>query len=245
MAERGEAEGNAAAIARTVALGAMQQLAAHHLARSLRESVPVTIMGEADVEALAELRESLNAARPQGSRRITWNHLIVKAVAQALVAHPGLNATLVGREVRHYADVNIGVALALPDGNLIVPVIRNADRKSLAEVGAEAEDLGERARAGKLGLKDVQGGTFTVSNGGMIASVRWTTPVINGAQAAILGLGAIRQAAVVRDGALAVRRVLPTSLTFDHRFVNGIPASRFIETLHDLLAAPDQIDLGQ
>lgn len=245
MAEQGERGGNAAAVARTAPLGAMQHMAAQHLARGLRESVPVTIMGEADVEALAALRESLNAGRPEGSLRITWNHLLVKAVAQALRTHPGLNAALLGREVRTYADVNIGVALALPDGNLIVPVIRNADRKSLAEVAAEAGALERRAHAGKLELKDVQGGTFTVSNGGMIASVRWTTPIINGAQAAILGLGAIRQAAVVREGALAVRRVLPTSLTFDHRFVNGIPAAQFVETLHGLLAEPQGIHLGQ
>lgn len=244
MQGEGQGTGTSAAMARTVPLGPMQQMTAQHLARSLREGVPVTIMGEADVEALAARRESLNLDLPAGSPRVTWTHLIVKAVAQALRAHPALNATLVEREVRYYADVNIGVALALPDGNLLVPVIRHADRKSLAMVAAEAAELERRAYGGKLGLADVQGGTFTVSNGGMIASVRWTTPIVNGAQAAILGLGAVRQAVVVHDGAVAVRRVLPTSLTFDHRFVNGVPASQFVETLHGLLAEPDRIDLG-
>jgi pyruvate dehydrogenase E2 component (dihydrolipoamide acetyltransferase) len=219
----------------------MQRQAAAHLARSLRESVPVTIHGEADAEALVALRARLNSDPARAGRpRITFTHLIVKAVAQALRAHEGLNATLAGNEVRYYADINIGVALALRDGNLVVPVVRNVDCKPLADIAAELQTLEERAATGRLALEDVQGATFTVSNGGMVPSARWTTPIIPLGQAAILGVGALHAAAVVRDGDIVARQVLPTSLTFDHRFVNGVPAARFLDDLHKLIAEDRQ-----
>lgn len=233
------------AIARTAPLAPMQRMAAEHLARSLRESVPVSLHGEVDAEALVALRTRLNADPARAGRpRISYTHLIVKAVAQTLRAHEGLNAALAGREVRYYADVNIGVALALADGNLVVPVIRNVDCKSMSEIAAAAQALEERATAGKLQLGDVQGATFTVTNGGMVPSVRWTTPIIPLGQAAILGIGALYEAAVAREGEVLARRVLPTSLTFDHRFVNGLPAARFLEDLHKLIAEARRIELG-
>lgn len=233
------------AVARTAPLAAMQRMAAEHLARSARESVPVTLHGSADAEALMALRTRLNAEPARAGRaRIAFTHLIVKAVAQALRAHEGLNATLEGREVRYYADINIGIALALADGNLVVPVIRNVDCKSVDEIAAAAQVLGERAAAGKLALADVQGATFTVSNGGQVPSVRWTTPIIPLGQAAILGIGALHEAAVARQGEVVARHVLPTSLTFDHRFVNGMPAARFLDDLHNLLAEARRIELG-
>lgn len=233
------------AIARTAPLAPMQRMAAEHLARSLRESVPVSLHGEADAEALVALRSGLNADPARAGRpRISFTHLIVKAVAQTLRAHSGLNASLAGHEVRYYADINIGLALALPDGNLVVPVIRNVDCKSVREIAAEAQALEERAVAGKLALADVHGATFTVSNGGMVPSARWTTPIIPLGQAAILGVGALHEAAVARNGEIVARRVLPTSLTFDHRFVNGLPAARFVDDLHGLIAEARRIELG-
>lgn len=233
------------AIARTAPLAAMQRMTAEHLARSLRESVPVSLHGEADAEALVALRARLNADPARAARpRITYTHLIVKAVAQTLRAHQGLNASLDGRQVRYYADINVGLALALADGNLLVPVIRNVDCLSVDELAAAVQALEERAAAGRLQLADVQGATFTVSNGGMVPSARWTTPIIPLGQAGILGIGALHEAAVARDGKAVVRRVLPTSLTFDHRFVNGVPASLFVEDLHNLLADARRIELG-
>jgi len=126
----------------------------------------------------------------------------------------------------------------------VVPVIRDADHSSVDAVAAALERLEERAATGKLQLPDVQGATFTVSNGGMVPSARWTTPIIPLGQAAILGLGALHEAAVARDGKLTARRVLPTSLTFDHRFVNGIPAALFVEDLHRLIGDAQRIELG-
>lgn len=226
---------------RTVKLAPMQRFAAEHLQRSQREAVAVTLHGVADAEALLALRDAC-AARAAPAR-VTLTHLVVKAVSQALRAHPGLNATLTGDEVQLHPGVHIGLALALPDGSLIVPVLRDADRLSIGELAATAHDLGERARCGRLRLPDVQGATFTVSNGGAQASVRWTTPIIPLGQAAILGLGAMHAQPVVHGGAVVVRRVLPTSLSFDHRFVNGVPAARFLDELHQLFAEPGLIRL--
>jgi len=220
----------------------MQRLAAEHLARSLRESVPVTLHGVVEVDALLALRERLAAARAQGPR-LTLTHLIVKALAQALRAHPGLNATLQGERLLLHERVHIGIAQALPDGALVVPVVRDVDRLSIAALAAAAQELAARAQTGKLRLPDVQGATFTVSNGGALASVRWTTPIIPLGQAAILALGAIHEAAVAHGGAVVVRRVLPTSLSFDHRFVNGVPAARFVDEIHQLIAEPGHIRL--
>jgi len=232
-------------IARRVPLAPMQRMAAEHLAHSLRESVPVSIHGAADAEALVALRARLNAdASRAGRPRVTLTHLLVKAVAQALRAHEHLNATLEGKALCVYADVNIGVALALANGGLVVPVIRGADRLTLDEVAAMAAQQEARAAAGKLQLADVQGATFTISNGGMVPSVLWTTPIVPRGQAAILGIGAMHEAAVVREGAVVARRLLPTSLTFDHRLVNGVPAARFLEEVHRLVAEAERIELG-
>ena len=228
---------------RTVALPPMQRIAAEHLARSLRESVPVTIHGVADAGALQALRARLAAERPAGPR-ITLTHLVVKALAQALRSHAGLNATLQGREVLLHGAVHVGIAQALPDGHLVVPVVRDADRLGIEELAATAGELAARAAAGKLRLADVQGATFTLSNGGAVPSVRWTTPIIPLGQAAILGLGALHEAPAVRDGAVVARRLLPTSLSFDHRFVNGVPAARFLDEVHQLIAEPQRIRLG-
>jgi len=236
---------DATMIARRVPLAPMQRMAAEHLARSLRESVPVSIHGEADAEALLALRARLNDDPARAGRpRVGLTHLLVKAVAQALRAHEGLNARLDGTELCIYADVNIGVALALADGGLVVPVIHGADRLPIDAVAALAAERDARAAAGKLRLADVQGATFTISNGGMVPSVRWTTPIIPHGQAAILGIGAVHEAAVVRAGAVVARRVLPTSLTFDHRLVNGVPAARFLDAVHGLVAEPGRIELG-
>lgn len=225
---------------RSVALPPMQRIAAQHLARSLRESVPVTLHGQADAEALLALRARL-AAPGQGEPRIGLTHLIVRAAALALRRHEGLNASLAGNELRLHADIHVGIAQALADGQLIVPVLRHADRGTLAELAAQARALGARAAAGKLDLHDVQGATFTVSNGGVVPSVRWTTPIIPLGQAAILGVGALHQAVVAHAGAAVVRWVLPTSLSFDHRFVNGVPAARFLDDLHRLIEAPQPL----
>ena len=149
------------------------------------------------------------------------DHVTLKALAQALQQHRFLNATLAANEIQLLEEINIGVAVALSDGNLVVPVIRAADQKSITDIAAEARLLADQARNGKLRLSDVRGATFTLTNVGMIADSRWQTPLVPTSQCAILATGAIREAPVVRNGAIVVGRVMSASLTFDHRIVSG------------------------
>jgi len=232
------------AMTRIAPLGPMQRMAAQHLADSHRETAPVTLFGDVDASSLLALRRNLNQDRPEGSaNRVSITHLLIKVVAQALRAHPALNVGFIDGQLHEWQDFNIGVALAMPKGELIVPVIRHADGKSLDAIIADLSALETRARAGKLALADVKGGTFTLSNAGMVKSARWTTPIIHRPQCAILGAGAIREAAVIKDGRVEPGIVLPLSLTFDHRLVNGLPASLFLDSVYDLIADASRIAL--
>lgn len=181
---------------------------------------------------------ALKAARGEaGQPRASLTALVVRAAALALRAHPGLNA-LVGEQGVELADsVHIAIAVSLPDG-LLTPVIRDADRKPAAALAAEIAELATAAREGRLSPGALQGGTFTVSSLGA-AGVDWFTPVLNPPQAAILGVGRAREAAVVRDGALVAATMLTLTLVFDHRAVDGEPAARFLAELGRLLAAAE------
>jgi len=244
--EAGEARrpADSAPRARVSRLGAMQRMAAERLSRSHLETAPVTLFGEAECDAFVALREKLNAGRAE-SERYSFTHLLVKLLAQALREHPQMNCALIDGALHCYEQVNLGVALALPDGNLVVPVVKDAARKPLDGVARELRELEARAAAGKLTLADVSGGTFTLTNAGMVPGARWTTPIVVVPQCAILGIGAMRRAPVVRGERIEAAWLMPTSLTFDHRAVNGVPASRFVETVHGLLGAPERVDLGE
>ena len=222
-------------------------MAAEHLAKSHAQVAAVTSLGEVDVTEFVALRERL-AAEPNrtGGVRLTYTPLLVKTLAQALTGHPLLNATLAedAPEIRVYAEVNVGLAVALPDGNLIVPIVHQADRKTLAEVANRVAEVSQRARRGALSPQDVRRGTFTLSNVGMVRGVGWSTPIVHIPQAAILGAGRIESKPVVRDGTIVIRSILPISLTWDHRIVNGVPVGQFLETVTDLLEHPEKLDLG-
>ena len=229
--------------ARVSRLGAMQRIAAARLSRSHLDTAPVTLLGEAECDALVSLRIRLNAGRAAGDR-YSYTHLLVKLLAQALRGHPEMNCALIEGELHEYEAINLGVALSLADGNLLVPVVKEADRKTLSEVARELRDLEARGAAGRLAVADVSGGTFTLTNAGMVPGARWTTPIVFVPQCAILGTGAVRRAPVVRNERIEPAWVMPTSLTFDHRAVNGVPASRFVDTVHGLLGAPGGVDFG-
>ena len=230
-----------------IPLKGMRRMAAEHLAKSHAQVAAVTSLGEVDVTEFVALRERL-AAEPNrtGGVRLTYTPLLVKTLAQALTGHPLLNATLAEDvpEIRVYAEVNVGVAVALPDGNLIVPIVHQADRKTLAEVANRVAEVSQRARRGALCPQDVRRGTFTLSNVGMVRGVGWSTPIVHIPQAAILGAGRIELKPVVREGTIVIRSILPISLTWDHRIVNGVPVGQFLETLTDLLEHPEKLDLG-
>jgi len=232
-------------IGEVIPLTAMRKMIAEHMIKSHLTSARVTVLEEMDVTEFVALRnELIKDPEKTSGIKISYTHLFIKAIAQSLRKHMMLNATLVDNEIQVLEDINIGMAVSLPDGNLIVPVIHHSDRKNIVEIAQRAIDLQERAKIGKLVLDDVQKGTFTLTNVGMLPESRWTTPIINQPQCAILGTGAIRQAPVVRDGQIVIRWVVSMSLTFDHRIVNGLPASLFLQTISQLLENSSTIELG-
>lgn len=230
---------------RMTRLGSMQRTAAARLSKSHLETAPITLLGEVEVDALVALRRTWND--DIGLNRgvhCSLTALIAKAAAQALRQHPALNATFVDGVVHQSEGVHMGIALSMPDDALIVPVVRDLDRLTLPEAARALSDLAERARSGRLTLDDVRGATFTLTNPGGVLSARWSTPIIPLPQCAILGIGALTRRPVVRGDQVVPGWVLPTSLTVDHRVVNGVPAQRFVDSLHALLAAPTGIELG-
>ena len=217
-------------------LSPMRRTIAARLAGSLREMAQLTVMAEVDMSQARTLREELHRDGAAEGSRITYTDMVVKLCALALKAHPVLNSTLRGEELHLLGQYHIGVAVEIEDG-LIVPVIRDADRKSLRDISREIAELSERARARRLGPEDLQGGTFTVSNAGMLG-VDAVTPIVNPPEVAILGVGRIADRALAVGGRVEVRPAATLCLTFDHRVVDGAPASRFLADMRRLLEEP-------
>ncbi|MCK6555128.1 2-oxo acid dehydrogenase subunit E2 [Candidatus Binatia bacterium] len=209
-------------------LRGMRKTIADRMLSSLQTTAQLTITTEADVGALVARRQRLQAEHP-----LTYTDLLTEAVARALREHPRLNATTDGERVSVHDVVHLGVAIALDDG-LVVGVIRAADRQPLHALAAAARGLAERARAGTLGLDDVTGGTFTITNLGAYG-VDAFTPILHTPQVAILGVGRIVEKPVVRDGQIVIRPTMVLSLTFDHRIIDGAPAARFLQRVVELL----------
>ena len=182
--------------------------------------------------AAGRLWESYRALK-EGHYAISMNDVIIKACASALKRHPEINASFAGDHVKQYSRVHIGVAVALEDG-LITPVIRDADSKSLIDIGAEARDMAERARSRRLQPHEYTGATFSISNLGMMGIEEFSA-IINPPEAAILAVGAIREVPVVEDGQVKVGRRMKMTLSVDHRVADGAQGARFLATLKGML----------
>lgn len=209
------------------------------MVKSLFTAPHVVSMDEADVTELVSLREKEKKAAEEKGIKLTYLAFIVKAATVALKQHPYLNASLDSQKneivlKRYY---NIGVAVDTPEG-LMVPVIKNADQKSIMELAKETERLAEEARTRKIKLSDLKGNTFTITNIGSIGGL-FSTPIINPPDVAILGVHRIRDMAVVIDGEIKIRKILPLVLSFDHRVLDGAQAARFMNTLMEHLKDPD------
>jgi pyruvate dehydrogenase E2 component (dihydrolipoamide acetyltransferase) len=227
----------AAVAARTVALTGMRRVIADRMLQSQNTNATVTLTLEVDMSEATTLRQQLIGEweKSQGVR-VTYGDLIVKAVTKALLEHPRLNATIRGDQIVEQSEVHMGVAVALDDG-LVVPVIRNVERKSLLDISRETRDLAERARANRVGVAEISGGTFTITNLGTYG-IDSFTPIINPPECAILGVGKITQKPVARDGQVVIRPMMWLSLTFDHRVVDGAPAAQFLKRVQDVLEKP-------
>jgi pyruvate dehydrogenase E2 component (dihydrolipoamide acetyltransferase) len=217
-----------------IALTGMRAAIARRMHQSLQTSAQVTLITEVDVSALVQLREELKQ-----QFALTYTDLVVKAVAHALKEHPRLNAWIEGEQIRLVQAIHIGVAVALDEG-LIVPVVRDADRRSLREIAQETQRLALRAREGTLTREEVMGSTFSVSNLGMYG-IDAFTPIINPPEIAILGVGRINEKLVRVPRGAEWRHVITLSLTFDHRAVDGAPAAAFLQTVGKHLENPVEL----
>jgi pyruvate dehydrogenase E2 component (dihydrolipoamide acetyltransferase) len=220
-----------------VPLTGIQRTAAERLSASWRETPLVTEGIEVDFTACLVARAE-KAAAWQEAHDIepSINDIVLKATAEALKSHMRLNAAYADGAIEQFQEINLGVAVDSEQG-LIVPVLHGADRLKIGEIARATRDLGSKAREGKLGLADLEGGTFTVTNLGGLG-VDWFTPVLNPPQCAILGVGRVRRAPVVVDDDVVVRDVATLVLSFDHRVVDGASCARFLAYLKALIEIP-------
>ena len=190
----------------------------------------------ADMTAAIRLRERLVERMAEGDAKPTYSDVLAKVCAVALMRHRAVNALFAGDEIQLQPTANVGFAVAVPDG-LVVPVLRSAETKTIAQLAAERAEIVGRIREGKLRQEDLEGGTFTISNLGMYGVERFVA-VLNPPQAAILAVGAIEERAVVRDGEVVALPVMEMTLSCDHRSVDGATASGFLRTVKQFLEEP-------
>ncbi len=197
----------------------------------------ITMITEIDMTEVAALRKELNQKiEKKHGIRVSFNDIIVKAVADTLEHFPKFNAMLSGNDLYIFDDIHIGVAMATDDG-LIVPVVRNANKKSITEIAMETKEMGKRAKNNELKAEELTGSTFTVSNLGPF-EVDLFIPVINPPETAILALGQIKKQPVIIEDVIAIRHMMMASCAVDHRILDGAPAGQFLKALKDMLESP-------
>lgn len=226
-----------------VEMDRMRKLIADHMVMSKQVSPHVTSFIEVDVTNMVKWREKVkDEFQAREKEKITFTPIFVEAATQAIKALPGVNASVDGYKVIMRKNINIGIAAALPSGNLIVPVIKNADQKSLLGLAKDVNSLADKARRNKLDPDDIQGGTFTITNLGTFGSITGS-PIINQPQVAILGLGVIKKKPVVLetpDGdVIAIRHMVILSLAYDHRTVDGALGGMFLQKMQQILESFD------
>ncbi len=227
-----------------VEMDRMRKLIADHMVMSKQVSPHVTSFIEADVTNIVKWREKVkDDFQKREKEKITFTPIFIEAAAQALKDFPGVNASVDGYKVILRKNINIGMAAALPNGNLIVPVIRNADQKNLLGLAKDVNSLANKARSNKLEPDYISGGTFTITNLGTFGSITGS-PIINQPQVAILGIGVIKKKPVVLETAdgdvIAIRHMMILSLSYDHRVVDGALGGMYLQRMKQLLESFDQ-----
>jgi 2-oxoglutarate dehydrogenase E2 component (dihydrolipoamide succinyltransferase) len=226
-----------------VEMDRMRRMIADHMVMSKNVSPHVTSFIEVDMTNIVRWRDKVKDefAKREG-QKLTFTPFFVEAAAKALREFPNVNASIEGYNVIQRRNVNLGMAAALPNGNLIVPVIKNADQKNLKGIAFEVNSLADKARKNKLDPDDIQGGTFTVTNFGTFDSLTGT-PIINQPQVAILGIGTIKKRPWVLETSegdvIAIRHICMLSLAYDHRIVDGALGGQFIKRMQQLLEGFD------
>jgi 2-oxoglutarate dehydrogenase E2 component (dihydrolipoamide succinyltransferase) len=217
----------------------VRRIIADHMVMSKKTSPHVTSFIDADVTRLVLWRDAYkDKFLANEGQKLTFTPIFVDAAAHALYDFPMVNISVDGTNIIKRKQINIGMATALPDGNLIVPVIKNANEKSLTGLARAVNDLAERARANKLKPDEITGGTFTITNFGTYKNLAGT-PIINQPQAAILGTGSIRKTPAVIETSegdmIAIRHIMILSLSYDHRVIDGALAGKFLQRIKEIL----------
>ncbi len=222
-----------------IPLRGIRRSGARHLSEAARKIAPVTFMDEADVNDLDLVRSKEKQVAESQGIRLTYVPFVMKAVIAGLKRHPYLNASLDEEQneivLKKYYD--LGIAVDTKEG-LMVFVVRGADQKSILELARDISNLTERSEKRTIGLEELKGSTFTITNYGVIGGL-FGTPIVNFPEAAILGMGRIEERPVVREGKIVARKILPLSLTFDHRLVDGAEAARFMNVVIEHLEDPN------
>jgi 2-oxoglutarate dehydrogenase E2 component (dihydrolipoamide succinyltransferase) len=226
-----------------VEMDRMRKLISGYMMASINTSAHVQSFIEVDVTNIWKWREkNKNAFEKREGEKLTFTPIFMEAVAKALKDFPGMNISVDGDYIIKKKNINLGMAASLPNGNLIVPVIKNADQLNLVGMAKAVNDLGNRAKAGKLKPDDTQGGTYTVTNVGTFGSV-FGTPIINQPQVGILALGAIRKVPAVIETPegdfIGIRNKMFLSHSYDHRVVDGALGGSFVKRVADYLEAFD------
>lgn len=229
-----------------VEMDRMRKLIADHMVMSEDTSVHITLFREVDMEKVVRWRNEQKAVLQQREgEKLTFTPIFIEAIARALRDYPMVNVSLDGHKIIKRKNINVGMAAALPDGNLIVPVIRNADHKNLLGLAKEVNDLAGRARKNQLKPDEIQGGTFTLTNFGTFGATMGT-PIINQPQVAILGVGLVQKKVVVVEGpegdSIGIRHRMDLSLSCDHRIVDGALGGLFLQRVAEYL---ENFDTGQ
>jgi pyruvate dehydrogenase E2 component (dihydrolipoamide acetyltransferase) len=213
----------------------MRRRIADNLVASLQYGAQLTLVSETDLTEFAKFREELILDYPD--TKITFVEMIVKILPAVLKEYPIVNSSIIGEEVVCWGEYNIGVAVALEDG-LVVPVVRNADSKSLIAISREVKRFAQKARSKELEPEHYRGGTFTLSSGGRVET-DIITPIINPPESAILAYGKVAPRPAVHEGKLAIRTMTHLCLTHDHRVIDGVPASLFLGRLKEIIENPN------
>jgi len=215
----------------------MRKSVAENMHASLQNTAQLTIFTEVDVTEMVKFLDLLREEHKKDETvRVSHNDIIILITSRALKRFPAMNSTLVGEEILIHDGVNMGIAVALPDG-LMVPVLHDAHKKGVLQIAKEVRELARKAREGTVTVDEVTGGTFTITNLSMY-EVDGFTPILRPPETGILGVGRVKEKPIVHDGEICVRPMMFLSLTFDHRVVDGAPAAEFLQTLARFLQHP-------
>ena len=221
----------------------MRRTIAAHLLKARNETAMLTTFTEVDMSQVMAMRSKYqDSFTKKHGIKLGFMSFFIKSCCEALQKFPLVNASIEGNDIVHHHFVNMAVAVST-DRGLAVPVIRDADKKSFAELEKALAEIAQKARTGRIPLEELSGGTFTITNGGVFGSML-STPLINPPQVGILGMHAIQERAVVVNGKVEVRPMMYLALSYDHRLIDGKEAVQFLITVRDLIAAPERLLLG-